>query len=199
MAAAGGFRLAFWREDSEHHGPRLDRALARYRRYAAVRPTGFPAGAVAAFAHFLAEHTARQADGPEHGMAYDVQLFNELTKQMSAYAHYTRPDHLRLAGGRADRRERARRLAEEINARLGFRLAGPGPGAGLRVAHELLESDYEPHRRAGRRLYAAAERDARVEERDRRLRAGQHPGGTDGRYRAACTYATRWGLAVPAN
>ena len=33
-------------------------------------------------------HTPRQ-DGPEHGMAYDVQRFNELTKQMSAYAHYS--------------------------------------------------------------------------------------------------------------
>jgi hypothetical protein len=86
MAATGGFRLAFWREDSEHHGPRLDRALARYGRCATVRPTGFPAAAVAAFAHFLVEHTARQPDDPEHGMAYDVQRFSELTKQMRAYA-----------------------------------------------------------------------------------------------------------------
>ena len=30
MALAGGFRLAFWSEQAEHHGPRLQRALARY-------------------------------------------------------------------------------------------------------------------------------------------------------------------------
>ena len=63
MAVAGGFRLAFWSEDARHHGPRLDRALARYARYADARPAGFPAAPVAAFARFLAEHTPRQ-DGP---------------------------------------------------------------------------------------------------------------------------------------
>jgi hypothetical protein len=69
-------------------------------------------------------------------MAYDVQRFNELTKQMSAYAHYTRDGHLQLAAARARRRDRTRELAEQINSRL-------------------------------------------------RLRAGQHPGNADGRYRAA--------------
>ena len=43
MAAAGGFRLAFWREEADRHGPRLERALARYGRYAEARPPGFPA------------------------------------------------------------------------------------------------------------------------------------------------------------
>ena len=38
MAAAGGARLALWREDRDHHGARLDRALARYRRHADARP-----------------------------------------------------------------------------------------------------------------------------------------------------------------
>src|SRR5213080_3532382 len=70
-------------------------------------PAGFPAAAAAAFAHFLACHMPRQ-DGPEHGMAYDVQRFNELTKQMSAYAHYARDGHLQLAAARARRRARAR-------------------------------------------------------------------------------------------
>ncbi len=114
MALAGGFRLAFWSEHAPHHGPRLDRALARYDRYADARSTAFPATAIAAFAHFLDRHTPRQ-DGPEHGMAYDVQRFNELTKQMSAYAHYTRDQHLQLAAARAQRRDRARQLAEQIN------------------------------------------------------------------------------------
>jgi hypothetical protein len=48
MAAAGARRLALWRENSEHHGPRLDRALARYGRYVSVRPPGWPVGPAAA-------------------------------------------------------------------------------------------------------------------------------------------------------
>ena len=40
-------------------------------------------------------------------MAYDVQRFNELTKQMSAYAHYQRgQEHLKLTAKRAARRAR---------------------------------------------------------------------------------------------
>src|SRR5450755_4241534 len=183
MAIAGGFRLAFWSEESEHHGPRLQRALARYARYADARPAGFPAGAVAALAHFLAQHTPRQ-DGPQRGMAYDVQRFNELTKQISAYAHYTRDTHLQRAAARAQRRERARQLAEQLNGR-------------LRVASELLDSPHPAHQNAGRTLYADTKHTERLAERDERLRAGQHPGNTDGRYRSACTYANRWGLPTP--
>jgi hypothetical protein len=41
MAAAGGFRLAFWCEQREHHGARLERALARYSRYVQARPPGW--------------------------------------------------------------------------------------------------------------------------------------------------------------
>ena len=198
MAVAGGFRLAFWSEEAVHHGPRLDRALARYARYADARPAGFPAAPVAAFARFLAEHTPRQ-NGPEHGMAYDVQRFNELTKQMSAYAHYTRGGHLQLAAARARRRERARQLAEQLNSqlRLRFRTGDDGPGGRLRLASELLDSDYPAHQAAGKAMYAAAKQAERLVERDERLRAGQHPGNADGRYRAACTYAERWGLEMP--
>ena len=198
MAVAGGFRLAFWSEDARHHGPRLDRALARYARYADARPAGLPAAPVAAFARFLAEHTPRQ-NGPEHGMAYDVQRFNELTKQMSAYAHYTRGGHLQLAAARARRRERARQLAEQLNSqlRLRFRTGADGPGGRLRLASELLDSDYPAHQAAGKAIYAAAKQAERLVERDERLRAGQHPGNADGCYRAACTYAERWGLEMP--
>jgi hypothetical protein len=196
--AAGGFRLAFWSEDARHHGPRLDRALARYARYADARPAGFPAGPVAAFARFLACHTPRQ-NGPEHGMAYDVARFNELTKQMSAYAHYTRDRHLRLAAARAQRRDRARRLAEQINSRLRlrFRTGEDRAGGRLRLASELLDSDYPAHQTAGQAMDATAQRAQRLAERDERLRAGRHPGNADGRYRAACNYAERWGLQMP--
>ena len=167
MAVAGGFRLAFWSEDAAHHGPRLDRALARYARYADARPAGFPAAPVAAFARFLAEHTPRQ-NGPEHGMAYDVQRFNELTKQMSAYAHYTRDGHLQLAAARARRRDRARQLAEQLNSqlRLRFRTGDDGPGGRLRLASELLDSDYPAHQAAGKAIYGAAKRAERLAERD---------------------------------
>jgi hypothetical protein len=152
MAVAGGFRLAFWSEDARHHGPRLDRALARYARYADARPAGFPAAPVAAFARFLAEHTPRQ-NGPEHGMAYDVQRFNELTKQMSAYAHYTRDGHLQLAAARVRRRDRARQLADQLNSqlRLRFRTGDDRPSGRLRLASELLDSDCPAHQAAGKR------------------------------------------------
>jgi hypothetical protein len=198
MAVAGGFRLAFWSEEARHHGPRLDRALARYARYADARPAGFPAAPVAAFARFLAQHTPSQ-NGPQHGMAYDVQRFNELTKQMSAYAHYTRDGHLQLAAARARRRDRARQLAEQLNSqlRLQFRTSADCPAGRLQLASELLDSDYPAHHAAGKAIYGAAQRAERLGERDERLRAGQHPGNADGRYRAACTYAQRWGLEMP--
>ena len=46
-------------------------------------------------------------------------------------------------------------------------------------------------------LYAAAKRQERLTERDQRLQAGEHPGDTDGRYRAGYAYAQRWGLPAP--
>jgi len=115
---------------------------------------------------------------------------------MSAYAHYTRGEHLALAAARAQRRDRARQLAEQINTRLRFRLDDGGAGR-LRVASDLLDSDYPAHQAAGQVMYAAAQRAQRLAERDQRLRAGRHPGNADGRYRAACSYAQRWGLEMP--
>jgi hypothetical protein len=64
MAVAGGFRLAFWSEASEHHGPRPDRALAHYERYASARPPGWPAGPLAGVARFLQTKVRRQLAGP---------------------------------------------------------------------------------------------------------------------------------------
>jgi hypothetical protein len=132
-------------------------------------------------------------------MAYDVQRFNELTKQMSAYAHYTRDGHLQLTAARAQRRERTRQLAEQLNRqlRLRFRTGDEDPAGRLRLASELLDSPHPAHQDAGRHLYADAKRTERLAERDERLRASQHPGNADGRYRAACTYAQRWRLEMP--
>jgi len=179
MSTAGGFRLAFWSEDAAHHGPRLDRALARYERFSDARPPDWPAGAIAGFATFLSAATKRQ-QGPGHGMAYDVARFNELTKRMSAYAHYVEEGHLQRAEARAVRRQRARQLAEQINQRLHFRFrtADSSPGARLRTASELLDSDYPAHQAGGRTLYAAAMHRERLADRDRRLLAGEHPGAS---------------------
>jgi hypothetical protein len=197
MAIAGGFRLAFWSENAPHHGPRLDRALARYKRYADARPPGWPAGAIAGFATFLTAATPRQ-EGPEHGMAYDVARFNELTKRMSAYAHYLRADHLDRAQARAARRARVRELAAQLNLRLAFRIAEGSPGVRLRTAKELLDSEHPNHQAAGRVTYAAARDQQRLAERDQRLLAGEHPGFSDQRYLSACRHADRWGLPQPA-
>ena len=193
MAAAGGTRLALWREDRDHHGARLDRALARYRRHADARPPDWPAAPVAGFARFLAE-VVRPLEGPEHGMAYDVQRFNELTKQMSAYAHVARSEHAARAAARARRRAELRALAEQTNLRLRFRVEG---ASRVQLARDLLDSDHPAHQAAGRRLYAAAEREAAWEQRDQRVAAGEHPGELDGRYRAAVRHAARWGLPEP--
>jgi hypothetical protein len=198
MALAGGFRLAFWSERTEHHGPRLQRALARYERFSDARPPEWPASPVAGLARFLCGHVRRQ-DGPEHGMAYDIARFNELTKQMSAYAHYQRgSEHLELAAKRAARRARARELAEQLNQRLRFRLGEHGPAVRLRTARQLLDSEHPAHQAAGRTLYASAQCELRLEQRDDRLLAGRHPGDADGRYRAAYRHARQWGLPVPA-
>jgi hypothetical protein len=167
------------------HGARLDRALARYARYAAVRPSGWPGSPVAAFAAFLTAHTPRQ-DGPEHGMAYDVARFNELTKQMTAYAHVTGEGYLERAAQCAERRRRLDELAENVNSQLRFRfrLLKARPEALLRRASDLLDSDYQPHQASGRVLHAAAKRQERLTERDQRLRArspGRHRRALPGR------------------
>lgn len=193
MTVAGATRLALWQEQREHHGPRLDRALRRYGRYVEVRPPGFPAGSVAAFAHFLARHTPA-AEGPAHGMAYDVARFNELTKDMSAYAHITHPDNARRAAARIRRQQAAQALAEHVNARLRFRLDGD---ARLRTAAQLLDSPHATHQTTGRALWATAQRDHERQQRDQRVLAGRDPWPADGRYRAAVRYAQRWGLRVP--
>jgi hypothetical protein len=70
------------------------------------------------------------------------------------------------------------------------------PHALLRRASGLLDSEHPNHQAAPGPVRA---HDARPQlaERDRRLLATQHPGSTDGRYRAACTHAERWGLTPP--
>jgi hypothetical protein len=193
LAVAGAARLALWSEQRPHHGARLDRALERYRRFVHVRPPGFPTGPVAALAHFFAHHTTAQ-DGAERGMAYDVQRFNELTKQMSAYAHITAPENAARAAARVRRRATARAIAEQTNLRVRFRL---DRSSQLRTARELLDSPHPAHRAAGRQLAAGAQRAADARKRDARVLAGRDPWPLDGRYRLAARYAARWDLPTP--
>ena len=127
-------------------------------------------------------------------MAYDVQRFNELTKQMSAYAHLTRPEHGARAAARARRRQQLQSLVDQASLRFNFRGDQRPP---LLIASKLLDSDHPVHQAAGRRVYAQLQHRRRLELRDERLRAGQHPGDSDGRYRVAWRHAHRWGLPVP--
>jgi hypothetical protein len=195
MTAAGAQRLALWREAAPKHGPRLDRALARYERSAPARPPGFPATAIAAFAYFLTHHTPPATDGAMRGMAYDVARFNELSKGMSAYTHITQAENATRAQARARRRV-ARALTEQTNQRLNlrFRLS---PDAQVKRASELLDSDDARHQATGRRLHAAQQRTADAQTRDQHVAAGRDPWPLDGRYRAADRYAKRWALPTP--
>ena len=84
-------------------------------------------------------------------MAYDVQRFNELTKQMSAYAHYTRDGHLQLRrGARPAARPRppARRAAQQpAAAAVPHRRRRPGRPAAARLRAARLRLPGPPGRR----------------------------------------------------
>jgi hypothetical protein len=197
MTAAGAFRLAFYSEQRPNHGQRLDRALARYERHAELaRPAGWPRSPTAALARWITSEVVRQ-DGPEHGIALDIARFDRFTKQMAAYAHYQNPEHLQRAARRAQRRAQLQVLAARINERLPFRTEA-SPTARITVARALLDSPHPNHTQAGSALYAQAQTEERLAERDQRLSSGRHPGLSDGRYTAACTHAERWGLPAPA-
>ena len=159
MAVAGGFRLAFWSEQAEHHGPRLQRALARYRRFSDARPPGWPASPVAALARFLCGHVRRQ-DGPEHGMAYDVAAVQRADQaDVGLRALPARTGAFR-AGGQARRPPRpgtrARRAAQPAAA-LPPRRARAGGAAADRAAAAGLRAPGTP----GRRPHAVRQRAAR--------------------------------------
>jgi hypothetical protein len=194
LAAGGGFRLAFWSETRQHHGPRLDRALRRYQRSERGRPYDWPANPVAAFARFICDHVDRQPR-PTQGLAYDIARFNEWTKQQSAYAHYQRPEHLRHSAVRAKRRHRAQLALETVHQQLAG--ADLSPAADIKSARQLLNSPTQTDQELGRRLYARTQRAADLQQRDELLADGHHPGVLDGRYRAARTHAQRWGLPEP--
>ena len=55
-------------------------------------------------------------------MAYDVQRFNELTKQMSAYSHLAERERVARAAARARRRQQLQTLVRQANLRFNFRV-----------------------------------------------------------------------------
>ena len=196
MAVAGGFRLAFWSEDAATSRtaarpgarplhPIRGRAPGRLPRRA-----GRGVRAVPGRAHATPER-ARARDGLRRAALQRADQADERLRPL-----HPRRGTSSCAAARARRREHARQLAEQLNSqlRLRFRTGDDDPAGRLRVASELLDSDHPAHQAAGNTIYAAAKRAERLVERDERLRAGQHPGNADGRYRAACTYAERWGL-----
>jgi hypothetical protein len=195
-ALPAGFRLAFLNNDRER--ATLANAARCYARAAAagVLPQGFPANPVAGLAHWLIQHTRRQTDGPQRGLAADLEHFARFTRQARAYAKWTRANHAHHAAARARRRQDVAMVAAQINHKLAFRLQ-LGADAKLKRARDLLDSDYPAHQAAGRALYAAVDGEQRPAARDAALITGQHPGTSDATYIAACTYAERWGLPGP--
>jgi hypothetical protein len=195
-ALPAGFRLAFLNNDRER--ATLTDATRRYARAAAAGalPHGLPANPVAGLAHWLIHHTRRQIDGPQRGLAADLEHFARFTRQARAYAKWTRANHAHYAAARARRRQDVAMLAAQINHKLAFRLQ-LGADAKLKRARDLLDSEYPAHQAAGRALYAAVDGEQRLADRDAALITGQHSGTSDATYIAACKYAERWGLPGP--
>ncbi len=116
--AGGGPRLPLWRESNPHHGARLDRALARYERYSAVRPPAFPEGGVAGLLAWVRVHHGEHT--PPRCLAYDVAGFDRFTKAMRAYARANDPRRVDRAAARAARRQ-AQGAYQAQHNKLGFR------------------------------------------------------------------------------
>lgn len=195
-ALPGGFRLAFLSNDREQ--AMLAAAARVYRRASAGQalPPGFPENPVAGFAHWLVHHAKPQDNGPERGIAADLDDFATMCRQARAYAKWTHAEHRQRAARRAGRRRELAALAAQVNKRLSFRLE-LGPDAKLKRASELLDSEHPAHQAVGRALYHAASTEQRLADRDRALISGRHPGWSDGAYTAACKHADRWGLPGP--
>ncbi len=143
-------------------------ALARYERYSAVRPPGFPAGGVSGLLAWVRAHHDGQT--PPRCLAYDVAGFDRFTKAMRAYARASDPDQADRAAARVARR-RAQGAYQAQHDRLGFRRTPPTPeqalvraqGGGLGAAHawrRLVDAERDGVVLAGRlpaNLQAAAD------------------------------------------
>ena len=198
MALAGGFRLAFWSEQAEHHGPRLQRALARYERFSDARPPGWPARPVAALARFLAEPRAppgrpRARDGLRRAALQRADQADERLRALPA-----RPGAPRTAPRAPPAAPAPASSPSSSTSGCASASASTGRQCGCRPRGSCWTQSTRHTRPPGARCTPAAQRQLRLEQRDERLLAGRHPGDADGRYRAAYRYAQQWGLPLPA-
>ena len=170
------FRLAFWSEQAEHHGPRLQRALDALPAVLRRAPAGV-AGEPRRGARTVPVRARAPPGRPRARDGLDIARFNELTKQMSAYAHYQRgQEHLELTAKRAARRApgtRARRATQPAAA-LPPRRARARSAAADRTAAAGLRAPGTPGRRA-HAVRQCRNEQLRLEQRDERLLAGRPP------------------------
>ena len=182
-------------------GPRPPRRAARSRAGPVPPARGSAAAGLASGARRgvrpVPGRGARPLEGPEHGMAYDVQRFNELTKQMSAYAHVTRAEHAaagRGAGPAAGGGPPARR-ADQPAAALP-RGAATLPGAAGAGPARLRAPGPPGSRAAALRRRRARGRLAELRD-ERRARPARTPGRGRPLPRRRHVTRARWGLPEP--
>jgi hypothetical protein len=101
---------------------RLRRALGRYERYSAGRPTGFPAGGLAVLAAIAA--AAAERDARPQTLHYAIRVLDQLSRRMRAAATVNDPRRRDRAAKRARRRHDTRR---DETLMFAFR-ASPWPG-----------------------------------------------------------------------
>ncbi len=147
-----------WRESNPHHGARLDRALARYERYSAVRPPGFPGGGVGGLLAWVRVHHGEHT--PPRCLAYDVGGFDRFTKAMRSYARANDPGQIERAAARAARRQ-AQGAYQAQHNKLGFRRTPATAQDALAQAQAVASRVALGAEHAKRRL-ARAQRDVSV-------------------------------------
>jgi hypothetical protein len=103
---------------------RLRRAVTRYTRYAAARPSGYPDGGLGALAEIAA--TAAERGANPHQLHYAIRALDQLTRRMRASAT---TDAANRHAGRAKPAERRRFPAPTPGLQLHYRVPRPGNSA----------------------------------------------------------------------
>jgi len=103
---------------------RLRRAVTRYERYAAARPSGYPAGGLAALAEIAA--TAAERGVNPHRLHYAIRALDQLTRRMRASETTDAADR---HASRAKRAQRRRFPAPAPGLQLHYRVPRPGNSA----------------------------------------------------------------------
>lgn len=100
---------------------RLRRAVTRYGRYAAARPSGYPDGGLGALAELAA--TAAERGANPHRLHYAIRALDQLTRRMRASATTDGADR---HAARAKRAQRRRFPAPAPGLQLHYRVPRPG-------------------------------------------------------------------------